>query len=100
VVQGSEYLQFALTVSAAQVVKVDLLTAQLDVLKDTPAIRANSRRARPSAADHPNLHAHPADGALALTEAPLLLDVAGKLSNGQACSAHMRIPRPRFPPVS
>jgi len=94
VVKGSEYLQFARTISPAQVVKIDLLTAQLDVLQDIPAIRANSRRARPSAANRPELHAHPTDGALALTEAPLGLDVAGKLSNGHAFSAHVTIPHP------
>lgn len=94
VVKGSEYLQFARTISAAQVVKIDLLTAQLDALQDTPAIRANSRRARPSATDRPDLHAHPTDGALALTETPLVIEIAGKLSNGKASAAQVTIPHP------
>lgn len=92
VVKGSEYLQFARTVSATQVVKVDLLTAQLDVLEKIPAISADNRRARPAAADRPKLHAHPADGALMLTEAPLVIEVAGKLSTGQAFTAPVTIP--------
>lgn len=92
VVEGSEYLQFARTSSATQVVKIDLLTAQLDVLKKIPAISADSRRARPAAADRPELHAHPTDGALQLTEAPLVIEVSGNLSTGQAFTAPVTIP--------
>ena len=92
VVKRSEYLQFARTISAIQIVKIDLLTARLDVLKNIPAIRANSRRARPSMEDHPAIHAHPTDGALALTETPVVIEIAGKLSNGTAFTAHVQIP--------
>jgi len=92
VVEGSEYLQFVRTFNTAQVVKIDLLTSQLDVLKTIPAIRADSRRARPAAADHPELHAHPTDGALTLTEAPLVIEVTGTLSTGQAFTAPITIP--------
>lgn len=94
VVKGAEYLQFARTIPPAQVVKIDLLTAQLDVLHATPAIRANTRRARPNAAPRPDLHAHPTDGALALTEAPLVIAVRGTRTNGQAPWAHVKIPHP------
>lgn len=94
VVRGSEFLQFARTCSANQVVKVDLLTAQLDVLQDNPSIRADSRRARPDVADRPALQAHPTDGALALTESPLTIGVSGRLSDGRASSAQVRIPHP------
>jgi hypothetical protein len=94
VIEGSEYLQFVRTVGATRVVKVDLLTAQLDVLKNIPAIRADSRRARPAAADRPDLHAHPTDGALTLTEAPLVIEVSGTLSNGQAFATRVTIPHP------
>lgn len=93
-VRGSEYLQFTRRISIAQIVKIDLLTAQLDVLQNIPAIRADSRRARPNAADRPELHAHPTDGALALTETPLMIEIVGRLSNGQAFSARVRIPHP------
>lgn len=94
VVKGSEYLQFDRNISATQVVKIDLLTAQLDVLQDTPAIRVDSRRAGPSMADRPQLHAHPTDGALALMEAPLALHLIGKLSSDREYSAQVRIPHP------
>ncbi|NJL30651.1 MAG: hypothetical protein HC898_02900 [Phycisphaerales bacterium] len=94
VVEGSEYLQFIRRISATQVVKIDLLTAQLDVLKNNSAISADSRRARPAAADHPKLHAHPTDGALALTEAPLVIKVTGRLSTGQALTTPVMIPHP------
>lgn len=89
VIEGSEYLQFV-----RRMVKIDLLTAQLDVLKRMPSISADSRRARPAAADHPKLHAHPTDGALALTEAPLVVQIAGTLSTGQASAAPVTIPHP------
>ena len=92
VVEGSEYLQFIRIFNVTQVVKIDLLTAQLDVLKNIPAIRANSRRARPAAADHPELHAHPTDGALTLMEAPLVIEVTGTLSTGRAFTAPITIP--------
>jgi hypothetical protein len=92
VVTGSEYLQFFRVIGAMRVVKIDLLTEQLDVLKSIPAIHADSRRARPAAADHPKLHAHPTDGALTLTEAPLVIEVAGTLSAGQAFAASIAIP--------
>jgi hypothetical protein len=74
------------------VVKIDLLTAQLDVLKSIPAISADSRRARPAGAGRPKLHAHPTDGALTLTEAPLVIEVVGALSTGQALTAPVTIP--------
>lgn len=94
VIKGSEYLQFVRTITATQFVKIDLLTAQLDVLKNFPAINADIRRARPTAADRPKLHAHPTDGALTLTEAPLVIEVAGTRSNGQAFAAPVTIPHP------
>lgn len=94
VIKGSEYLQFVRTITATQFVKIDLLTAQLDVLKNFPAINADIRRARPTAADRPKLHAHPTDGALTLTEAPLVIQITGTLSNGQAFAAPVAIPQP------
>jgi hypothetical protein len=94
VIKGSEYLQFVRTISATQVVKIDLLTAQLDVLKKIPAIRADSRRARPAAADRPELHAHPTDGALTLSESPLVIEVTGTLSTDEAFTARVTIPHP------
>jgi len=92
VIKGSEYLQFVRAVSATQAVKIDLLTAQLDVLQNIPAIRADSRRARPMAANRPELHAHPTDGALTLTEIPLVVEVAGTLSTGLPFAAPVTIP--------
>jgi hypothetical protein len=94
VIKGSEYLQFVRIITATQFVKIDLLTAQLDVLKNFPAIDADSRRARPTTADRPKLHAHPTDGALTLTEAPLVIQITGALSNGQALVAPVTIPDP------
>lgn len=94
VIKGSEYLQFVRTITATRAVKIDLLTAQLDVLKAFPAINADIRRARPTAADRPKLHAHPTDGALTLTEAPLVIGVAGTLSTGQDFAAAVMIPDP------
>jgi hypothetical protein len=92
VIKGSEYLQFVRTVNSTQVVKIDLLTAQLDVLKGIPAISADRRRARPAVAARPRLHAHPTDGALTLTEAPLVIDVVGTLSTGQTFTSPVTIP--------
>jgi len=92
VIESAKYLQFVRAVSETQVVKIDLLTVQLDVLQSIPAIHADSRRARPIAADRPELHAHPTDGALALTEAPLVIEVAGTLSTGLPFAAPVTIP--------
>ncbi len=94
VVKGSEFLQFVRTISGTAVVKVDLLTAQFNILESNRAIRADDRRARPASADHPDLHAHPTDGALALTDDPLIIDVAGTRSDGRACSVKVTIPHP------
>lgn len=92
VVKGSEYQQFTRTLGATQTVKIDLLTAQIDVLKNNPAISADSRRARPAVANRPKLHAHPTDGALTLTETPLVIEIMGTLSTGQAFTAPVTIP--------
>ena len=92
--KGSEYLQFVRTIANTQVVKIDLLTAQLAVLQRLSTIKADSHRARPVAATRLKLHAHPTDGALSLTDAPSVLEVAGKLSNGQAFAAKVQIPDP------
>lgn len=92
VIEGSEHLQFRRTITATQAVKIDLLTAQLAVLRNFPAINADTRRARPTTADRPRLHAHPTDGALTLTEAPLVIQINGTLSNGQAWIAPVAIP--------
>lgn len=92
--EGSEYVQFVRTITDTQVVKIDLLTAQLGVLQGLSTIKADSRRARPVAATRPKLHAHPTDGALSLTDAPSVLEVAGKLSNGQAFAVKVQIPDP------
>ena len=92
--KGSEYLQFVRTITDTHVVKIDLLTAQLGVLEGLSTIKADSRRARPVAATRPKLHAHPTDGALSLTDAPSVLEVAGKLSNGQAFAVKVQIPDP------
>ncbi|MCC5830641.1 MAG: hypothetical protein JJU36_14435 [Phycisphaeraceae bacterium] len=94
VVDGSEYLQFKRSVSPTHTVKIDLLTAQLDVLKVTPGIRADSRRARPAATNRPQLHAHPADGALMLTDRPLMIELTGTLSTGKTYAAQVAIPHP------
>lgn len=94
VIKGLEYLQFVRAITATQFVKIDLLTAQLDVLKGFPAINADMRRARPTAADRPKLHAHPTDGALTLTEAPLVIQITGTLSTGQAFASPVTIPDP------
>lgn len=94
VIKGSEYLQFVRTITATQFVKIDLLTAQLDVLKNFPAINADIRRAKPTAADRPTLHAHPTDGALTLTESPLVIQITGTLSNSHAFAAPVTIPHP------
>ncbi len=50
VVPGSEHLQFLRKVGGTQRIKIDLLTAQLDVLRGIPTIQADSRRARPNVA--------------------------------------------------
>ena len=92
--KGAEYEQFVRTITDTQVVKIDLLTAQLGVLEGFSTIKADSRRARPVAATRPKLHAHPTDGALSLTDAPSVLGVAGKLSNGQAFAVTVQIPDP------
>ena len=92
VVRGSEHLQFVRRFSTTQQVKIDLLTAQLDVLADIPTIWADARRARPAAADRPRLHAHPTDGALALMELPLVIEVTGTLSNGRTFTVQVAIP--------
>ena len=92
--KGAEYEQFVRTITDTQVVKIDLLTAQLGVLKGLSTIKADSRRARPVAASRPKLHAHPTDGALSLTDSPSVLEVAGKLSNGQAFAVKVQIPDP------
>ncbi|MCC6578920.1 MAG: hypothetical protein IT440_00640 [Phycisphaeraceae bacterium] len=94
VVAGSEYLQFARTVAGAQTIKIDLLTAQLDMLQDIASIKADSRRARPVAEDRAQLHAHPTDGALALDESPLEIEIAGTITNGESSFARVRIPHP------
>jgi hypothetical protein len=92
--EGSDYVQFVRTITDTQVVKIDLLTAQLGVLQGLSTIKADSRRARPVAATRPKLHAHPTDGALSLTDAPSVVEVAGKLSNGQAFAVKVQIPDP------
>lgn len=94
VVQGSEYLQFVRTMGTARTVKVDLLTAQLDVLKNISAISADDRRARPAAMNRPKLHAHPTDGALAIIDTPLMIVISGTLSDGSMFTAPIRIPHP------
>ena len=55
--KGSEYLQFVRTIANTQVVKIDLLTAQLGVLQRLSTIKADSHRARPVAATRLKLHA-------------------------------------------
>jgi hypothetical protein len=96
VIKGAEYLQFMRTVAGRQDIKLDLLTSQLDLLGTNSAIEANPRRARPAAPDRPQLHAHPTDGALMLTDAPLLIQLVGTLSDGTATKANVAIPHP-FP---
>lgn len=94
VIEGSEYLQFLRKVTDTQVVKIDLLTAQLDVLKDSPTIKVDERRARPAVKIEPPIHAHPTDGAIGLTETALTLEVTGTLTNGDAAQACVRLPHP------
>lgn len=94
VVPGSEHVQFLRKVAGTQEIKVDLLTAQLDVLRGIPAIQADSRRARPNVASHPPLHAYPTDGALAMGESPSAIDLVGTLTNGTPSVARIKIPRP------
>lgn len=96
VIEGSEYLQFVRTIARLGAVKIDLLTAQLDILQSIQSIQADERRARPRASDRPKLHAHPTDGALALNESPLMIEIDGTLSDGQPATARVAIPHP-FP---
>lgn len=94
VIAGSEYLQFVHNISDAQEIKIDLLTAQIDVLQVHDSIQADERRARPKTKDRPKLHAHPTDGAITLNDSPLVIDVSGTLSDGEPYSAAVRIPNP------
>jgi len=94
VVQSAKFLQFQRTIAGSKVVKIDLLTAQLDTLENHPAIQANDRRARPVTSDRPELHAHPTDGALLLMESPLRINVQGTLSAGAAFQTKVAIPHP------
>lgn len=94
VVPGSEHLQFLRKGSGLQEIKIDLLTAQLDVLRSIPGIEADSRRARPNVSDRPSLHAHPTDGALAFSESPLVIEVVGSLTAGTPYAAQVKIPHP------
>ena len=96
VIKGSEYLQFSKMIGDTQEVKLDLLTVQYEALKDNPAIIADKekRRARPKAENRPKLHAHPTDGALTLTDSPLVIEVAGTLTNGQNIIMPVAIPHP------
>lgn len=94
VVVGSEYLQFSRVVTGSQRVKIDLLTAQLDVLGQYPLIQADARRARPNSKTRPQLHAHPTDGALGLEESSVMIEIEGTLSNGTSTSTRIRIPHP------
>lgn len=94
VIAGSEYLQFVHNISDTQAIKIDLLTAQIDVLQKDDSIQADERRARPKTKDRPKLHAHPTDGAITLNDSPLVIDVSGTLSSGQPCTTAVRIPNP------
>lgn len=96
VVAGAQYMQFTRTIATGQKVKIDLLTAQLDVLQEVAAIHADDRRARPIASNRPSLHAHPTDGALLLMESPLFIRIAGALSDGSSYAAQVAVPHP-FP---
>lgn len=94
VVPGSEFLQFSRTIRGSMGVKIDLLTSQIDELRKNPGINADIRRARPASKDHPDLHAHPTDGALLISASPFVMDVAGKLSSGTPFTASIFIPHP------
>jgi hypothetical protein len=94
VVPEREYLQFERKVGPAQVVKVDLLTAQLGELKAKPGIRADSRRARPKAVKGGKLHAHPTDGALGLSTASQPIQIVGNRSDGAQAQITVRLPHP------
>lgn len=94
VVPEREYLQFERKVGPAQVVKVDLLTAQLGELKSDPGVRADSRRARPTSVKGGKLHAHPTDGALGLSAASQPIQIGGTRSDGTEAQITVRLPHP------
>jgi hypothetical protein len=92
VIKGSEYLQFAREHPGGQVVKVDLLTAQRDVVGGLPSVEADDRRARPQGRPRPKLHAHPTDGGLALGQPPLKVLLSSPGAPRQP--VEVRIPHP------
>jgi len=94
VVPDREYLQFERKIGSAQVVKVDLLTAQLGELNADPGIRADGRRARPRSVKGGKLHAHPTAGAIGLSTASQPIQIAGTRSDGTEASITVRLPHP------
>jgi hypothetical protein len=94
VIPDREYLQFERRIGPAQVIKVDLLTAQLGELNADPGIRADSRRARPKSIKGGKLHAHPTDGAIGLSTASQPIRINGKRSDGVEAQITVRLPHP------
>lgn len=94
VVPDREYLQFERKIGSTQIVKVDLLTAQLGELNADAGIRADSRRARPKSVKGGKLHAHPTDGALGLGAASQSIQISGKRSDGSEAQIAVRLPHP------
>lgn len=94
VVPDREYLQFERKIGSTQVVKVDLLTAQLGELSTQPGIRADSRRARPKSVKGGKLHAHPTDGAIGLNAASQPVQISGNRSDGTQSEITVRLPHP------
>ena len=94
VIESAKYLQFFRRISQGHIVKIDLLTAQRDVLDAHPDIQADSRRARPVGVNRPNLHAHPTDGAMSIVQSHFPLPVTGNLSSGQAFTTLVAVPCP------
>jgi len=96
VIKGSEYLQFA---------RPSRYAVRQDRFADRAARRAqehsrhprgqSSRQAR--AADRPELHAHPTDGALTLSESPSVIEVTGTLSTDERSPRGSRFPIPSVP---
>lgn len=85
---GSEYWRFEL---AANGVKIDLLTGQIDE-NVKPKLKADARRARPKG--DLELHAHPIPEALDLSRNLESVSLSGQLSDGADYSTMVKIPSP------
>lgn len=87
-VPGSEYMQWVRQVGNGQV-KLDLLVGPFVGYEDR--LRADKRRVRPKVR-RGRLHAHRTDEAVGIEDRPLLVDVAGTLSDGTPCQCVVQVP--------